>query len=436
MISMTEYAKRRKALMQNIGPHGIVILPAANEILRNGDATYPFRQQSDFYYLSGFNEPEAILVLAPKRKEGEYLLFNRVRDRAKEIWDGPRAGQEGAIQDFCADEAHPFHTFAEHLPQLLQGRDSIHYPIGMNPVFDKVMMNGVNSIRSKIRSGAQSPVAFVDIVQSLHEMRLFKSPAEIAIMQKAVDITAEAHIRAMQICQPGMNEYQLEAELMYLFQQRGARFPAYQPIVGAGRNSCILHYIANNQPITNGDVVLIDAGAEYDNYAADITRTFPANGRFSGEQRAIYELVLASQLAAIKVAKPGASWTNMQTAIVKVLTQGLVDLGILKGNVDNLIEKEAYFPFYMHRSGHWLGLDVHDVGHYRIDNKWRKLQPGMVFTIEPGIYISADIPNVPKRWHNIGVRIEDNVLVDSKGTTVLSQAIPKTVKDIEALMAG
>jgi Xaa-Pro aminopeptidase len=434
MIKMTEYAKRRKDLMQKIGPTGIVILPSAPEIIRNGDAFYPYRQNSDFYYLTGFEEPEAVLVLAPKRKDGEYILFNRVRDRDREIWDGPRAGQEGAIKDYLADQAFPFSEFTLMLPELLAGRESIHYPLGINREFDKVLLQGVNHVRARVRGGLQSPMAFVDIAPSLHEMRLFKSPHEVKVMQKAIDITAKGHERAMAICKPGMNEAQLEAEIMYMFQFHGARFPAYSPIVGAGRNTCILHYTSNNQKIESGDLVLIDAGAEYANYAADITRTFPSNGRFSGEQQAIYELVLASQLAAIKSIKPGASWVTAQNIIVKVITQGLIDLGILKGKLSDLIEKQAYFPFYMHRSGHWLGLDVHDVGRYRVETKWRSLQPGMVFTVEPGIYISADVPGVHKRWHNIGVRIEDNVLVTEKGHDVLSKKIPKTVAEIEATM--
>lgn len=435
MLKMAEYAKRRKTLMQKIGPNSIVILPAAQEILRNGDAVFPFRQNSDFYYLTGFEEPDAMLVLAPKRKEGEYILFNRVRDPEREIWDGPRAGQEGAIKDFQADAAYPISQFRAMLPDLLIGRDAIHYPIGNYKHLDKVIMRALNKVRAKIRGGLETPASFVDIASTLHEMRLFKSPSEIAVMQKAVDITADAHIRAMEFCQPELYEFQLEAVLTYEFQRQGARFPAYNPIVGAGRNTCILHYVNNNNVIANGDLVLIDAGAEYKNYAADITRTFPANGVFSAEQREIYELVLQSQLAAINAVKPGASFMAAQTAIVNTITQGLVDLGLLKGNVNSLIEQQAYFPFYMHRSGHWLGLDVHDVGKYRINNKWRKLEKGMTLTVEPGIYISADLP-VPKRWHNIGVRIEDNVLVTDKGRLVLSANIPKNVADIEALMAG
>jgi Xaa-Pro aminopeptidase len=434
MIKMTEYAKRRKDLMQKIGSNGIVILPSAPEVVRNGDAFYPYRQNSDFYYLTGFEEPEAILVLAPDRKEGEYILFNRVRDRDREIWDGPRAGQEGACKEYLADQAFSFSQFSSMLPELLAGRESVHYPLGINQKFDKVLLRGVNQVRAKVRGGSEPPISFVDITPSLHEMRLFKSESEIKMMQKAIDITAIAHQRAMEICKPGMNEYQLEAEITYVFQRHGARFFAYSPIVGAGRNTCILHYINNNQEIREGDLVLIDAGAEYNNYAADITRTFPANGRFSGEQRAIYELVLESQLAAIKTIKPGASWTSAQDTVVKIITQGLKDLGLLKGDLDDLIEKKAYFPFYMHRAGHWLGLDVHDVGRYRFEKDWRSLQRGMVFTVEPGIYISADIPGVPHRWHNIGVRIEDNVLVTDQGCDVLSQKIPKTVAEIEAIM--
>jgi Xaa-Pro aminopeptidase len=268
----------------------------------------------------------------------------------------------------------------------------------------------------------------------VHEMRLIKSPSEIALMRKAAEISARAHIRAMQFCKPGMNEYQLEAEVHYEFQRHGARFPAYTSIVGSGANACILHYITNNQPIKNGDLVLIDAGAEYHYYAADITRTFPANGRFSAEQRAIYELVLKSQLAGIKAVRPGVAWPTVQTVIVKILTQGLLDLGILKGRLNDLIEKEAYFPFYMHKSGHWLGIDVHDAGRYKIHGKWRTLQAGMVLTVEPGLYISADTPGVHKRWHNIGVRIEDDVLVTPNGNDVLSRDVPKSIAEIEALM--
>lgn len=436
MINMTEYAKRRKALMQTIGSDAILILPAASEILRNGDAHYPHRQSSDFYYLTGFNEPEAVVVLAPKRKAGEYILFNRVRDPLHEIWDGPRAGQEGARKHFHADQAFPISEFKKMLPELLAGREVVHYPLARNKQFDKVIFNAIQDCRQKIRTGLQTPQAFADIEPSIHEMRLLKSPAEIATMQKAVDITAKAHEHAMKICKPGMYEYELEAALQYEFFRHGARSPAYTSIVGSGRNTCILHYIANDKKIEKGDLVLIDAGAEYQNYAADITRTFPANGKFTGEQRAIYELVLEAQLAAIAAVKPGAPFTITQDTVVKVITQGLIDLKLLKGRVDDLIEKKAYTDFYMHRAGHWIGLDVHDVGQYKVGAHWRKFAPGMMITVEPGIYISSDLKHIPTKWHNIGVRIEDNVLVTKKGHDVLSHKIPKKIKEIEALVGS
>lgn len=435
MIPMNEYAKRRKVLMQKVGSNGIVILPSAVEVPRNGDAFYPFRQNSDFYYLTGFNEPEAVLVLLPDGKEGQYILFNRVRDRSREIWDGPRAGQEGACHDFHADEAYPISELETRLLILLEDREVIHYPLGLSQTFDHVLMGCVNHLRAKVRSGVQSPIAFYDISPTIHEMRLFKSPEEIALMKKAAEISAKGHQRAIEICRPNLYEYQLEAALMQVFFENGARFPAYTPIVGTGKNSCILHYVQNDHKIADGDVVLIDAGCEYQNYASDVTRTFPANGKFTPEQRDIYEIVLAAQLAGIEAVKPGASWIAAQRAIVSVITQGLIDLGILQGSLQQLIEEEAYIDFYMHRSGHWLGLDVHDVGQYRIDKKWRALEAGMCLTVEPGIYISSFNSKVPKRWHDIGVRIEDDIVVTEKGREVLSSLVPKTTAEIEGLMA-
>jgi Xaa-Pro aminopeptidase len=436
MIKPSDYAQRRKKLMRRIGRKGIVILPSAREVYRNGDAAYAYRQHSDFYYLTGFEEPEAVLVLAPDRKEGEYILFNRERNPQEEVWDGPRAGQTGAVKHFHADQSFPISQFIQMLPALLAGRETIHYSLGMDDGFDKIMLDAVNQLRGRVRSGMISPMTFADTTLFLHEMRLFKSDEEVAVMQKAIDVTGDAHVRAMRACKPGMYEYELEAEIMYEFLRQGVHHPAYTSIVGAGKNTCVLHYILNNQKISAEDLVLIDAGAEFENYAADITRTFPASGKFSGEQRAIYELVLAAQLAAIKKMKPGASWEAAQNVIVNIITQGLLDLKILKGNFESLIEKQAYLPFYMHKSGHWLGLDVHDVGRYQVDDKWRSLQSGMVFTVEPGIYLSSSIPGLSERWHNIGVRIEDDVLVTDKGCKVLSEKIPKTITDIEAVMAG
>ena len=436
MIKMSEYANRRNALMKQIGSSGMVILSAAEALLRNGDAFYPYRQNSDFYYLTGFEEAEAVLILAPGRKEGEYVLFNRARDRDREIWDGPRAGQEGACEEFGADQSFPIEALEDYLPSLMVGRETVHYPLGMNKNFDKLLFRVVNSIRTRSRGGIQAPVGFKDISPSIHEMRLFKGAAEVDLMRQAAHIAGKGHVRAMQVCRPEMNEYQLDAELTYAFQRHGARYHAYSSIVGAGRNTCVLHYIQNNQVIAEGDLVLVDAGAEYQHYASDITRTFPANGKFSPEQKAIYELVLSSQLAALESIKPGRLWTEAQDIIVNVLTQGLLDLGILKGSLAELLETQAYLPFYMHRSGHWLGLDVHDAGRYTIGDKWRALQPGMVLTVEPGLYISADLPHVDPCWHNIGVRIEDDVCVTEKGHDILSKETPKTVSDIESIMAG
>lgn len=292
-----------------------------------------------------------------------------------------------------------------------------------------------NAVKNKLRNGVEAPTTLVDIRPLLHEMRVFKSSAEIALMRKAAEISADAHIRAMRFCKPGMYEYQLEAEITHEFLRQNARAHAYTPIIGSGKNSCILHYVTNDQIIQNGSLVLIDAGAEYFYYSADVTRTFPANGRFTAEQRAIYEIVLAAQLAGIEAIKPGTAWNRIDDIVIKIITQGLLDIGLLKGKLNDLIEKKAYAPFYMHRSGHWLGLDTHDAGDYKIKNKWRKLEPNMVRTVEPGIYISADIPGVPKRWHNIDVRIEDDVVVTPKGHDVLSEGAPKRVDDIEALMA-
>ena len=433
---MTEYARRRKALMKQVGSSGMVIVAAAPEVTRNADAHYAYRQNGDFYYLTGFSEPDAVLVLLPGRKEGEYVLFNRVRDRAREIWDGPRVGQQGACDILLADQSFPIEDFEKMLPMLMLEKDAIHYPVGASAELDNTVITAFNQVRAQVRGGIEAPELFVDVAPAIHELRVIKSSAEIAVMRKAAEISADAHVRAMMACEPGKHEYELEAELNYEFMRKGARFAAYSSIVGAGRNSCILHYVNNDQKIQNGDMVLIDAGCEVGNYASDITRTFPANGKFTSDQRAIYDLVLASQLAAIKTVKPGASWMAAQNAIVKVLTQGLIDLGILKGKRDKLIDEQAYLPFYMHRSGHFLGLDVHDCGQYRINNKWRKLEAGMVLTIEPGLYISADIPGVAKRWHNIGVRIEDDIVVTAKGCEVMSHRVPKLADDIEAIMAG
>lgn len=434
MITSTpEWEKRRKSLLKKVGPTALVLLPAAPSVTRNADYEFPYRQNSDFYYLTGFEEPEAIMVLAPKRPQGEFILFNRPRHREKEIWEGPRAGQDGARKKHGAEQAFPIQDFAEKLPELLIGRKEVYYQMGINKDVDRILLGAMHELRGKVRKGISYPTTLMDLGEIIHEMRLIKSPAEIQIMRKAANIAADAHIRAMKTCKPGMNEYQIEAEILYEFQRQGARYPAYTSIVGSGPNSCILHYNSNNKVIKDGSLVLIDAGAEYQNYASDITRTFPANGKFSKEQQAIYQLVLDAQTATINIIKAGLPWEKMHETAVKVLTQGLIKLGLLRGNLKTLIANKAYTPFYMHHTGHWLGLDVHDAGRYAFDNKWRKLEPGMVLTVEPGIYISSDL-KVPSRWHNIGVRIEDDVLVTAKGHEVLSKKVPKTIAAIEALM--
>ncbi len=431
-MNSKEFARRRKELMQMMGKGAMAILPAAPQRLRNHDAEYPYRQDSDFHYLTGFPEPEAVAVLIPGRKHGEYVLFSRERDIEKETWNGRRAGQEGACTDYGADDAFPISDIDDILPGLMERCERVFYAMGQE--FDQRLMQWVNQIRQQSRSGSHPPTEFVALDHLVHEMRLYKSRAESSTMRKAARISAAAHKRAMQTCRPGMMEYQLEAELRHEFMRSGSQAVAYNPIVGGGANACILHYTENNRMLNDGDLVLIDAGAELDNYASDITRTFPVNGRFSPAQRAVYEVVLAAQDAAISKISPGNHWNEPHEAAVRVLTQGLLDLGLLKGKLAALLKSEAYRRFYMHRTGHWLGMDVHDVGDYKVGGVWRMLEPGMVLTVEPGLYIPAGSKGVAKKWWNIGVRIEDDVLVTANGNEVLTAEAPKTVAEIESLM--
>lgn len=435
-ISNKEFARRRKDLMACMEPNSIAIIPGAKEVRRNADTEYSFRQDSDFYYLTGFAEPEAVAVLIPGRKQAEYILFCRERDPEKELWNGYRAGQEGACDTFLADDAFPINDIDEILPGLLEGRERVYYALGKDAEFDRHVMEWVNTIRSKVRSGAIPPGEFLDLDHHLHELRLIKSAAEIKIMQRAATISAEAHCRAMQYCQPNIMEYQLEGEICHTFTLHGARTPAYNSIVGGGDNGCILHYTENSDSLVDGDLVLIDAGCELQHYAADITRTFPVNGRFSKAQRAIYDIVLEAQYAAIAAVKIGNHWNDPHEAAVKVITQGLINLKILKGTLKKNLDKASYRDFYMHRTGHWLGMDVHDVGDYKVADDWRALEAGMVLTVEPGIYISPHNKKVAEKWRGIGVRIEDDVLLTKKGCKVLSEAAPKTAEEIEALMAS
>ncbi|WP_350025563.1 Xaa-Pro aminopeptidase [Pseudomonas fulva] len=433
-IPKAEYARRRKALMAQMVPNSIAILPAAAVAIRNRDVEHVYRQDSDFQYLSGFPEPEAVIALIPGREHGEYVMFCRERNPERELWDGLRAGQEGAVRDFGADDAFPIADIDEILPGLIEGRERVYSAMGSNPEFDRRLMDWINVIRSKARLGAQPPNEFVALDHLLHDMRLYKSAAEVKVMRTAAEISVKAHVRAMQACRPGLHEYSLEAELDYAFRQGGAKMPAYGSIVAAGRNGCILHYQQNDAPLKEGDLVLIDAGCEIDCYASDITRTFPVSGRFSSEQKAIYELVLSAQAAAFAEIAPGKHWNHAHEATVRVITEGLVELGLLKGDVQSLIESEAYRAFYMHRAGHWLGMDVHDVGDYKVGGEWRVLEPGMALTVEPGIYIAADNESVAKKWRGIGIRIEDDVVVTRQGCEILTSGVPRTVAEIEALM--
>jgi Xaa-Pro aminopeptidase len=437
-ISREEYAARRRRLLDALGKDAIAVVSSGRLQVRNRDAEYPFRQDSDFHYLTGFNEPDAVAVFAPGRDAGEYVLFCREKDAVAERWSGTRAGLEGAKHWHGADDAHPIGQLDTMMPQLMTGRDQVHYDMGANEAFDRRMMHWLNSLRAKVRAGIRAPHAFVMLDRVLHEMRLFKSPAEVAVMRHAAQTAARAHTRAMQVCAPGKYEYEVEAELLHEFRKAGME-TAYTSIVGGGKNACILHYIENRDTLRDGDLLLIDAGAEHECYASDITRTFPVNGTFSPEQRALYQLVLDAQKAAIDQALPGKTWDDPHQAAVKVLAQGLLELGLLQGNIDDVLKKgpenedEPYRQFYMHKTGHWLGMDVHDVGDYKIGENWRTLQPGMVLTVEPGLYISP-AENVDPKWWNIGIRIEDDVLITPEGNDVLSRDVVKEIADIEALM--
>lgn len=434
-ISKQEFARRRKHLMGVMEPNSIAILPSGSEKVRSRDTDYPFRQSNDFFYLSGFNEPDAVLILIPGREHGECVMFCREKNKQQEIWDGYRAGPEGACADHGADDAFPIADIDDILPGLIEGRERVYYAMGKDASFDKQVMDWVNSIRAKVRNGAMPPGEFLDLDHHLHDMRLYKSAEELRIMKKAAQISAAAHIRAMQACAPGVYEYQLEADILHACAVEGGRYQAYNSIVGGGNNACILHYVENSAKLKSGDLVLIDAGCEYENYASDITRTFPVNGRFSKEQKTIYNIVLAAQTSALTKVRPGCHWNESHDESVRTITEGLVAIGLLNGDVEELIAEEKYKAFYMHRIGHWIGMDVHDVGDYKVGGEWRVLEPGMVMTVEPGIYISPDNEDVPAKWRGIGVRIEDDVVITKDGYEILSSDVPKSVEEIEALMS-
>ncbi len=435
MITNKEYAARRKELMAIMHPNSIAILCAAPEKIRSRDTHYPYKQNVNLSYLCGFPEPQSVLVLIPGREQGEMVLFCRDKDPLRETWDGYRQGPEGAVANFDADDAFPISDIDDILPNLIEGKDRLYYAIGKDQEFDRQLMEWINQVRSQRGNGALPPGEFVDLDHFVNEMRLIKTSEEIKIMRKAAKISADAHCRAMQVTRPDMFEYQLQAEIEHEFMTRGAVGAAYSSIVGGGKNGCILHYVENKDVLSDGDLVLIDAGCEFQNYAADITRTFPVNGKFSKEQAAIYDIVLQAQANAIEVIGPGIEYNKTNEATIRTITQGLVDLGILQGDVDELIASEAHREFYMHGAGHWLGMDVHDVGDYKIEGQWRVYEPGMVVTIEPGIYIAPGNPNVDKKWHGIAVRIEDDIVVTKTGNENLTDSVPKNRHEIEALMA-
>ena len=435
-MNKSEFARRRKRLMQTMGRDGIAILPTSPVRTRNRDVEHPFRADSDFYYLTGFPEPEAVAVLVPGRAHGEYILFCRERDPEMETWHGRRAGLDGAIELYGADDAFPISDIDEILPGLLENRERVYYAMGCNSDFDRQVMEWINLLRKKSRAGVHAPGEFIALDHALHDMRLYKSSAEVKAMRRAAQITSAAHMRAMRASRPGVMEYQVEAEILHEFMNQGARSAAYPSIVGGGANACILHYTENESPLQDGQLLLIDAGCEYDYYAADITRTFPVNGCFTPAQRALYEVVLQAQYAAIDQVRPGNHWNQPHEAAVRVLTEGLLRLGLLKGRVSSLLKDEAYRRFYMHRTGHWLGMDVHDVGDYKVGDEWRVLEPGMVMTVEPGLYIPAGSKGVAKKWWDIGIRIEDDVLVTRDGCEVLTRDVCKEPDEIEALMAA
>jgi Xaa-Pro aminopeptidase len=434
MIKLKEYQRRRQQLMKTAGEGAIIIVAAAPERIRNNDVYYPYRQNSDFLYLTGMQEADAMLVMIPGKKDGNCLLFCREKDPKREMWDGPMTGTKGAVEELGMDEAYPVTEVAERLPELLHDRERIYFDLGKDTQFDRQLIGWLNDLRVKSRRDFHAPDEIIALDHMLHDMRLYKSRPELSAMRKSARIASEAHCRAMAVCKPGMNEADIHAELLHTFTRHQCE-PSYLPIVGGGANACVLHYISNRDVLSDGDLLLIDAGAEYDGYASDITRTFPVNGKFSAEQRDLYEVVLAAQLEAIALVRTGEQWDDVHQAAVRVATEGMLDLGIIKGSLEQVLDEESYKDYYVHNTGHWLGLDVHDVGDYQVDGHSRELEPGMVLTVEPGIYIRADASKVPKRWRGLGIRIEDDVVVTRDEPRILSSDVPKTVSDIENLMA-
>jgi len=436
------FAERRQQLLEAMGPNAVAIFVGGRLSVRSADTEFPFRQDSDFWYLTGFDHPHAVAVLST-REGPDFTLFVQPRDRMAETWNGYRPGVDGAVDDYQADVAHPIEELLGKLPEILRGAARIYHTLGRDAEIDARIVGLQEEIRRQSRGGILPANAIVDPRLIVHEMRLVKSPAEIALMQKAADISFEAHHRAARLTQPGRFEYELEAELAYAFRSRGGTGPAYGSIVGSGANATILHYVKNDQQLASGEMVLIDAGVEYEGYASDVTRTYPVGGRFEPAARDLYEVVLSAQLASIEASRPGATLPELHAISVRRLCEGMVELGILKGQVDGIIESEAYRPYYMHGTSHWLGLDVHDVGAYVVEEaaqgadatketKPRPLAPGMTYTIEPGLYISPEDPNAPESFKGLGIRIEDDIVITEDGILNLTRKIPKQIDEIEA----
>jgi Xaa-Pro aminopeptidase len=432
-LNQKEFARRRRHLNELAGRGGIIVVPAVPERVRSRDTLFEYRPDSDLFYLTGFSEPEAVAVLVPGREQGEYLLFCRERDPERERWDGARCGPEAAVATFGCDDAFPIGDIEEILPGLIERSERVYYPMGTAPEFDQRLLGWIKVLNAKRQSG-HAPSEIVALGHLLHEMRLFKSRAEVSAMAKAAHIAVGAHRRAMRACRPGLMEYELEAEYLHEFRRHGATC-SYLPIVAGGANACVLHYRANDAELAAGELVLVDAGCEFKMYASDVTRTFPVSGRFSAQQRALYETVLAANLAATAKIVAGNHWNDPHDAAIKEITRGLRELGLLKGKLQVLLKQAAYREYFMHRTGHWLGMDVHDVGDYKIDEQWRLLEPGMALTVEPGLYIRANA-KAPKAWRGIGIRIEDDVVVTKAEPHVLTAGLPKEIAAVEDLMAA
>jgi Xaa-Pro aminopeptidase len=432
---MSQFAERRQRFMERMDG-GVAVFFAAPSRTRSNDTEYRYRQDSTFHYLTGFGEPGAAAVLRPGHPEHPYVLFVRPRNRERETWEGRRAGPEGAVARYGADAAYPIDELKTRMPDLLENAEKVYVAMGEDPERDALVLGAVRTLKAKVRRGVTAPSSFLDPAAVVNEMRLKKSPPELDAMRRAAAISSQAHREAMRALRPGLHEYEIEAIIEYAFRRHGAAAPAYSTIVGSGVNATILHYVENRDVCRDGDLLLVDAGAEFDGYSADITRTVPVNGRFSPVQKRAYEIVLAAQLAAIDRARAGTPFDAVHAAALDVLVDGLVTLGVLSGKREELIASEAYKPYYMHQTSHWLGLDVHDVGSYRTGEVWRPLEPGMVLTVEPGLYFAEDQEDVPPALRGMGIRIEDDVLVTSGAPEVLTAAAPKTVDDVESVMAG